>query len=155
MRSLIGTAFTAGLLLFSNACGGDDDPAGPGGGGVPGTMTARVDGQSWTATMINRGRSGTQMVISGTAQGVTINLQVSNPAPGTITLEPGNLTNLNVAQGTQGWVASAGTGSGSITFTTLTDTRAVGSFAFTGELIMGSGPPATRQVTEGAFDIVF
>ncbi len=38
---------------------------------------------------------------------------------------------------------------------TMTETGTSGSFSFTAELIVGDGPPATRVVTDGRFNVTF
>ncbi len=152
MRSWIRVMAAAGVAAAVAACGGD----GPGGPSAAGSMSATIDGQAWSAATINRARSGSGVMISGTGQGLTVNLIVTISEPGTVVIEPGpNLTNLNVSEGAQAWVASGALGSGSITFNTLTDAGAAGTFAFTGDLSAGSSPIATRTVTQGTFQVTF
>lgn len=142
----------AGVAAAVAACGGD----GPSGPSTVGSISATIDGQAWSAATMSRARSGNGVVISGTGQGLTVNLVVTISEPGTVVIEPGlNLTNLNVSEGTQAWIASGALGSGSITFNTLTDAGAAGTFAFTGELSAGSSSIATRTVTQGTFQVTF
>jgi hypothetical protein len=51
------------------------------------------------------------------------------------------------------WIASWDKGSGTITVTSMTSDRIVGTFEFSAPLSIGSGPPATMFVTSGAFDL--
>lgn len=75
---------------------------------------------------------------------------------GTYSLDPGNLKAADgiVSNTTGGWGTAFAGGSGSITFTTLTPTHAVGTFSF--DATPGSGNAAgTMHVTNGSFDVTY
>jgi hypothetical protein len=141
------------LLVPLAACGGGDDPAGPGGGGAG--MSARVDGQSWTATFAHGVRDQASVVVGAAGQGAgtQINFALVSKGTGTYPLGPaGDAAYLT--QGGNGWVTGASGGSGSVTLTTLTDTRIAGTFEFTAVPVTG-GASGTRTITQGSFDVEF
>jgi hypothetical protein len=146
------------LLSQIAACGGDSGSPGPTAPGPPpgtGGLSATIDGNSWTASNTTANRTASLMSIIGWGPGgVAVNLHLTQPAEGEFRVGPQDaLLNLNIGEGTRGWVASGGMGSGVVTITTLTDDRVAGTFEFTAVLIMGSPPPQTRVVTAGTFDM--
>jgi hypothetical protein len=143
----------AGSLLFLSVagCGGNDGPAGPGGGAG---MSARVDGQTWTASFAHglRDQGGTVLGVAGQGGGMQINFAFADNGIGTYTI--GADGNAFLTQGQDGWTAGGAGGSGAVTITTLTDTRIAGTFAFTAVAVTG-GASGTREVTQGTFDVEF
>ncbi|HKT81535.1 MAG TPA: DUF6252 family protein [Vicinamibacterales bacterium] len=130
-------------------------------------MSAKIDGAQWTANaaiaVINTPAAGLQpaiLSISGGDSSVrSIAFAVSPAGTGTYTVSSITMnTNLGLVINNQQWYASisdAGS-SGSVTFTTLTNSRAAGTFAFVG-VGSKSSPAAgtTRTITEGKFDVTF
>jgi hypothetical protein len=139
--------------------------AGCGGGGGPvtppntGSMSARIDGATWTAVTAN-GASGDgglftiTGVQAGSGTAVTMSL-FSIGAPGTYPMGVGSSVAGGVgaiAQGSIGWTTPLNGAAGTITVTSVSPTRIAGSFAFDATPV----PPqtgATRAVTAGTFDV--
>jgi hypothetical protein len=133
-----------------------DGPTEPGGQNGPanGSMTARIDGNAWTATIVTPGITGGISAIGGSDGSRTMAFAWAEGGPGTYQIGSsiGLNANLTIAGGT--WVASAVTGSGTLTVATRTQNRITGTFNFT--MNPGSGAASgTRAVTQGAFDITF
>jgi hypothetical protein len=144
------------LLVLLTACGGDSDPAGPGNNNTlsNGTFNATVNGSAFSAASALVTFGGTIVAIgAANAQGRGLGFAIFASGPGTYTLaqSPGN--NANYTEGTGGWGASSATAgsSGSVTFSTLNSSRAVGNFTFSLQPLSG-GASGTRTVT-GSFDL--
>lgn len=163
MRRLV----LAGLLLMAVGCGSDSDPMDPGDGGNPGnlpagTVTARIDGSTWTSTapVAVAYAGGILAVGASNTQLVTIGFAVAASAPGTYTIGPTSPTNALLTIGTansQTWHASSAAqgSSGSITITSLSATGATGTFQFTMVPDGLSGSTGTKTITNGAFNLTF
>lgn len=151
-------------ILLLAACGGS--PTGPnpgGGGGGADKMTATIDGQAFAATLVQANPvstvpgslSFTGVVTSGsTARSISIALGFI-PGPGTYPLgmnigsSPGGTA--NYVSGSSSWLTPLTGAAGTITITTLSATRVVGTFSFTAPPIVGGG--ANVVVTNGTFDV--
>jgi hypothetical protein len=89
-----------------------------------------------------------------------ISISVTNvTGPGTFQLTPnfaGTFGQVVVTSGStaQAWSTVVAPGTGSITFTTLSSTRAVGTFSFTAQAGSG-GATGQKAVTNGTFDVTF
>ena len=156
---LLSIAFLVGAV----GCGGSD------GNGVTnpnpqqsaGSMSARIDGATWTATVVTVAVNANGLIVSG-ANGNGIGVAVgASRLLGTGPQTFGAGANFNalatMTTGTQSWSATGIQGSnssGSITLTTLTATRAVGTFTFNAAALAG-GATGTKAVTSGAFDVTF
>lgn len=163
-RLLRAPILVAGLTVLAlAACGGDGD--GPGGPSGSGTLTARVDGSTWTATSgilalrVNNFVSFTGSVGANTS----ITIAFPDEGPGTYSIPAAVGLNFNYGVFSNGhlWQALAmgtqlgGVGSGSVTVTTLNSERVAGTFEFTAPAAQSSGATGTRVVTNGAFNIRF
>jgi hypothetical protein len=127
-------------------------------------MTARVDGQQWTAVALGvaaiPGQSGT-FTITGSEAGNnvsrSINLALYNiRAPGTYPFGVGSeMVGGRAQYSTAGvvWATPNNGASGSVTITTLTPTRIVGTFEYTAQLSSGSSTTASHSITDGKIDI--
>jgi hypothetical protein len=165
-------AFTVvGTLALLSGCGGGS-PTDDGGGGGDGSadFTATIDGQAWAAEEISFQVTGSPQVpgsltISGAhVQSATnyrtLSLSLSFiPGTGTFPLginigtTPGGTGSVTVVAGASSFTSYAtplSGSAGSVTITTLTSSRMVGTFTFTAANIVGAG---TQAVTNGAFDI--
>lgn len=122
-----------------------------------GFMTARVDGQPFTASVsvfgINTNgvfgvsgadASGRIIGLGGLAQVGEQTIGMGNPANSTYTEAAGVF-----------WAANATSGSGTITITELDAEHIAGTFSFVAPASQGSSATGTRTVTNGAFDIEF
>ena len=162
MKQLVirGIAVTCVVALL--ACGGDGGgPAGPNNPNIPssGSLTARIDGVQYTPLSVNVVVSQNPPIIalgSADAAGRALGFAFSTAnGTGAQSIGPGSLANANLSQGGVGWIAAQSVGSGTITITTLTTNRAVGTFTFTLETSVAGANPPTRQITQGAFDVTF
>lgn len=155
------------------ACGGggsddDDDgnPTGPptGGGATNGSLTANIGGVNWSATgtvtvtrsspnFIGLGASG---FTGSTAYALVIGI-ANATGPGSHNLNiytgGGDGSSLIVGSQTTGYGTAFQGGSGTITISSLTANRIVGTFS--GTLVPSGGTGANLAVTNGQFDITF
>ena len=153
-------------LIALSACGGDDGgPTGTNGnnnGAVTGdgAITATINGVAWRSL-----KSGDRVSKSGQFYGVvgvnsnyTLTLGIGNlTGPSTVQLDltaGGNGSSALVANTTGGWGTAFSGGTGTITVTTLTANRIVGTFSFDAKPGSGSAT-GTLQVRNGKFDITF
>ena len=138
-------------LAVSTACFGDD-PFTP---QINGSMTALVDGVSFTAIATQAVRQSGGVVLGGSdAAGNTIGIGFMDMGIGPYEILDPDLTNASYTSGGTAWTANASQGSGTIVITALTDTNVAGTFTLT---LVGTGGPvsAERQITSGAFNIEF
>lgn len=153
-------ALTLGLVALA-ACGGDS--GGP--SNSNGSMSATIGGTSWTASLTVQG-SYNSNVLSFAGNGGSgantyqINITLLNvTAPGTYNFNAGSIG--NIALVTQPgppvatWNASGLAGSGSVTITSISSSRAQGTFSFTGAASGGTAATGTKAVTNGQFDVRF
>jgi len=145
------------LALALTACGKDaTEPSVPGNGDA--RMSARIDGQAWSASLAlaaGGSQAGAVIAVSGSDQAQrTIAFAFINAGTGTYEIEPGAATNAVLSEGSAQWQAAPGQGTGTITITTLNAERIAGTFEFTAEPGSG-GATGTRVVTQGTFDVEF
>lgn len=160
-------AVFATLAAFACGGGSDDDngnPIGPpGGGATNGSFSAQVNGTTWTATgtvtvsrqtnnFIGIGGSG----FAGSAAYSFI-VGIANAAgPGTHSFNltaGGDGSSLIIGSTTTGYGTAFTGGNGTVTITTLTSNRIVGTFS--GTVVPSSGSGANLIVTNGQFDLTF
>src|SRR5690606_39515449 len=145
------------LALALTACGKDATEPGVQGNGDA-RMSARIDGQTWSASLAlaaGGSQAGAVVAVSGSDQAQrTIAFAFVSAGTGTYEIGPGAPTNALFSQGSAQWQAAGGQGSGTITVTTLTAERIAGTFEFTAEPA-GGGATGTRVVTQGTFDVEF
>jgi hypothetical protein len=149
--------FAAATMSLA-ACGGSSDSPTGTSGGTAAIFSATVGGVAWTAALPVYLITPTGVNITGpnAANTMTVTLTVLASAPGTYSLNfgqstPSGLGTVNKTGG-QAYSTVAPGGTGSVTLTTLTAHRAVGTFAFDA---IGSGPTDILHVTNGKFDITF
>ncbi len=126
-----------------------------------GSFSATINGTAWSAlgrVVVSRG-AGNYLAFSAvsTTYGMTIALQtVTGPGTVSLTSSISNGSQVTVANVTgMGWSTSPQGGTGSITITTLTASRVVGTFAFNAVPVPGGGATSTLQVTNGVFDVTY
>jgi hypothetical protein len=123
------------------------------------SMSARIDGVAWSAitatgtvtrgtfTMAGFGAPGTASVINFTAPATV----------GTSSIGPSSIVEATLTSASGSWEAYSQPsvkGSGSVTITSVTSTRIVGTFTFTLAAVPGLAPTGTtRSITGGVFNI--
>jgi hypothetical protein len=151
-----GIPFVVALFLVT-ACGSDSGPAGPGGSGT-GSMSAMINGQSWSATVTSGTvTSGGISVMAGSNAQYTLGIGWLDAGPRTHVIGPGD-AGFNAGLTLQGstladWRASLNQGSGTMTITSQTSSRITGTFSFTMPPTEHGGQTETVQVTGGVFDL--
>jgi hypothetical protein len=146
------TSFLLGAILAATVACGDDDPASP----TPNSMSATLDGAAWTAATLDASYFSNVIEISGVnAAGVVIVIAAANvTGAGTYSVAPGNthgaLANV-ITDGPAFWASNQPGGSGSITFSSITESAVIGTFSFVAVGIEGAA--GTRTVTNGRFNI--
>lgn len=153
------TLLLLGGLLVAACGGGGDSDEGPTGPGIH-NMTAEIDGDDWSAQgFASRGAGGLYSII-GTNASITrtVSITLYNiDSPGTYPLGVGVTmvggTGLVSYTSGEGWATPLNGLSGSITITTLTSGRMVGTFEYTTTALSG-GATGTVEVANGEFDML-
>jgi hypothetical protein len=143
-------------LVTATACGGSSSTA-PTNTKTSGakSMAARIDGTAWSATSVGGSVTGGIAILVGTNVTQTVSISFV-PTVGTQTMTPTGIVIGQVTIGSQTWQATGTSGSsGSVTVTTATANRVVGTFNFAAPLLGGGANASTRQVTAGTFDVTF
>jgi hypothetical protein len=158
------------LLVLVSSVGCGTSTTGPssstvhscGAGSFQGSMTAAINGSSFTATcLLSVKATGGILAIGGTdvsqANLMTfrdITFAVAAAGVGTFTLGPsGNNASFGIG-GSQLWEAGASFGgSGTVTITAFSSTAVSGTFSF--NLVAGPGGSGTKTITNGSFSITF
>lgn len=161
---LITFGFLLGLAALPG-CGGSDGPTKPGGGGGSG-FSATINGQAWEAASLGVAATGVSAVPGGlivtgaqTSGGETIALSLTLfNVKGTGTYPLGVTTDVyggfaTVGIGNNAWVTPYTGQAGRITITTLTDTRLVADFQFTGTPGQHNTVQGNKVVTSGHVDL--
>lgn len=157
-------AAAAGLIGCGGGGGGNGNPTGPPlGGATNGTFTATIGGANWGAIgQVAVNRSGNLIGLAGTgfAGGTTYALVLTiggATGPGTHSLNAtagGDGSNLVVGSSTTaGWSTGFSGGTGTVTVTSLTANRIVGTFTATA--VPSQGSTSNLVITNGKFDITF
>ena len=132
-------------------------------GDQTGTVTATIDGKSWVATSLQAKQGGSVVSIQalGALSGGTTVISLVIPSTeGTYPIGPvagGNgRQSMTLLEGAGSlWSADATSGGGSITLTSLSATRATGTYFMTADPILITGASGTRVITSGVFDVNF
>lgn len=171
-RTFLATLSTL-ITLTTLACGGggggnntgnNNPPTGPGGtGATNGSFTAVVNGATWNAigTIVVNRQSNNFIGIAASGFAGSTNyafvLGIANATgPGThsfLVAGNGDGSSLIIGGTTTGWGTAFNGGTGSVTITSLSANRIVGTFS--GTAVPSSGTAANLVVTNGAFDITF
>jgi len=145
-----GCTLVAALAL--SGCG--SDPTAP--PLTNGSITAQIDGGSFTATTIAATYQSGIMGLAGTdAQGRSIGIGAQIPGPGTYTVGVTSPANFSVTIGSAAWQAAITLGSGSVTVTSISAAGAKGTFQFTAAPLPNTTATGTKAVTAGTFDVKF
>lgn len=147
--------FIAVLVLSS--CSKDDSTSPESTGSA--TMSAKIDGSAWTATINGATNSNGLIAFAGQDGNVRqIQFRVMNVTQTGTYQIGGSIMNVNTAQlseGTKVWTSGLGMGSGSVTFTKVSSTEAEGTFALTLAPVTSSRATGTKNVTDGKFAVKF
>jgi len=160
-------------LTLSSGCGGDSPTdGGGGGGGGSAPFTATINGQAWAADQIgfqvtpgsvetpgSLTISGTQVQSASNYRSLVLTLAFISgtgtfPLGINIVTTPGGTGIVTVVAGASSvtsYFTPLSGNAGSVTITTLTSARMVGTFTFTAPPLLGGG--AALSVTNGTFDI--
>jgi hypothetical protein len=150
------------------SCSSDDD-GGDGGSAAAGTITAKIDGSSFTSLEItsfaSKNSSGptTTLILQGNTQSQAINLLINGyEGEGTYEITDANVfivasyiePNISDPMNTQTWSAPfSGSGViGEIKISEETDSGVKGTFNFTGK---NSQDDSQKVITEGSFNLNF
>lgn len=156
------------LLVLTAACGGSSNsvtsPTTTSTGTtvtpLHGSMTATIDGVSWTATAITTASYVNGIVSIGGAdsasptRAIGLGLIASGPGTYQIGTLPSAANGVLTLSNGQTWTSNVIGGTGSITVTTLNSTTAVGTFTFTAVPSSG-GATGNKSITSGVFNITF
>jgi hypothetical protein len=164
--------FTTLATLATLACGGgggnnnggNNNPTGPGGtGATNGSFTALVNGVTWSAigtVAVSRQQNNFIGIAASGYAGSTnyaFVIGIANATgPGThsfVVTAGGDGSSLIIGGQVTGWGTAFNGGTGSVTITSLSSNRVVGTFS--GIAVPSSGTAANLVVTNGAFDITF
>jgi hypothetical protein len=153
---------TVGVLLSTAACehtGTGNDSAAT--GVLNGSFSATIDGTAWTATgkVIASEPSGTTLILDASSPTYVMKLTMA-PIAGfgaaAFSLEAvptnGSSAQLTLANGK--WSTANTGGTGNVSLSTLSSSRATGTFTFDAPPSAGSGSTATTHVS-GKFDVTF
>jgi hypothetical protein len=123
-------------------------------------MTASINGVAWTADCIAvLGNTTSILSIAGAnlAAGPafqTVGFATGNRTVGTQTITATSPITASLVQGLNGWNASLAQGSGTLVFTTVTGSSAVGTFSFVLLPVPGGPATGTKTIT-GSFNLTF
>jgi hypothetical protein len=160
IRSLGYALLLLSALGFLAACGSDDGPTAQSPG--QGSINATINGSAWAVstpfTSAQNNVGGAVFVITAADPNQTYGLAISLSefaGAGTYEIRPGfPLRMAVVTLGTeQGWGTQYSEVPGTITITSLTDSRVTGTFSFTAEPSPSSSQTETLTVVNGQFDI--
>ena len=158
IRSL---AFAASLFFAGAAACGDDESTDPSG---LQTLSVLVDGAQFSAASGGATRAGNTVTLTGTATsgGITrtLTIAVQAAAAGTIAVGGAGSPTITYSEQASGaaakqWAAGVGSGSGTLVFTELSATKAVGTFLANLPPVTASGALAAKNLSSGNFSLTF
>ncbi len=125
------------------------------------TITATIDGSLWSAAeSITGSYTDGRLTLTGqNTGGESIEITVTTSTTGTFVIGGfggGSLTFiLTDTRTARSWRAFTANGSGTLTLSAISATRAVGTFSFTALPTPASGAVGNRVVAAGMFDVTF
>ena len=150
-------ALMSAALVVAAACGGggDDGPTNPQ-TTSDSTLAATVDGTPFSAATLSVLTSTGHIILIGVngtqSMGLGFDTKLGVQASGTGGTATGTVT---IGQGSWGAGPALAASSGTLTVTTATANHVAGTFSFSMVTIGAVSTPATRQVTNGRFDVKF
>lgn len=152
-------ALMAVSVSLSSCKKDDDDNPNPENNNTNGTMTAKVDGVDFDATLAVQATldQGVFVVAGNNGNAQQIQITLNNISSSGTYQIGGSMTNPNMGlyvdgpSAAESYTTIVGVGSGTVEITELTDTSAKGTFSFTARNTAGD----EKSVTEGAFDVTF
>ena len=142
--------------VIAAACGGggDNGPTQPARSDT--TLTASLDGASFTTASASITSSNGRLLIIASigpneSMGLGFDLKTGTQSSGTGGTATASY--VRIGQGSWGAGPNLAASSGTLTLTTASANRVVGTFSF--GLVSISGTPATRQLTNGRIDIKY
>jgi hypothetical protein len=139
------------LLAGVIGCKGSDNTL----PGATGSVSASINGTSWTSSMIVQGSYTGNALFFGGMDGNQTQIFVTVPSitvGGTYDIGAGRPGAGVVTIAGQSWSSNVVGGSGTVIVNTLTSTHAAGTFTFTGIAAVGT---SAKTVTNGTFDVTF
>ena len=149
-------AVVSAALVVAAACGGGDDgPTNPQ-NASDSTLAATIDGTAFSATTVTVFNSTGHILLIGVNETQSMGLGFDTKL-GTQSSGTGGTASASVVIGQGSWGAgpALSASSGTLTVTTATANRVTGTFSFTAVSIGAVTTPATRQLTNGRFDVKF
>ena len=143
--------------VVAAACGGGGEKGPTQPAATDTTLTASLDGgTSFTAAMVTiTSANGRLLIIASNgpneSMGLGFDLRTGTQSSGTGGTATGSY--VRIGQGSWGAGPNLAASSGTLTLTTASANRVVGTFSF--GLVSISGTPATRQLTNGRIDIKY
>jgi hypothetical protein len=146
-------------VLLLSACGSDSSPTQAGGSG---SISATIDGAAWSANApfasAIHNVSGQVFTLNAADPSATYGMAISLGefgGAGTYEIRPGFPLRMAVVTlgASPGWGTEYAATPGVITITTLTETRAQGTFSFTADPSPSASVTGTLVVTQGQFDV--
>ena len=124
------------------------------GGGGTSSMTAKVDNQSWTASLTVKAiKNSTALALTGTATGSQITIVIPTyTGAGTYQLGQSQENYASYTSGTDNYSANAAVGAGSVNVTSDAGGIIQGTFQFNG---INEGSLVQKSITTGAFKISY
>jgi hypothetical protein len=156
--------FIFAIALFSLGSVGCDDGSEAPGPTIVQTLSFIADGSAFSAANGGVVRAGNTVTISGqtSTSGTirTISIELEAVAAGTFAVGGADSPVITYSeQASNGavryWSADVGVGSGTVVFTQLSATRAIGTFLATLPPVTASGATAAKVITSGSFDLTF
>lgn len=143
------------VAVMAMACG---DKSGPTESVGAGSVTATIDGAAFSGSLsVQATRTSNVLSIGAVSNNSRqINFALFGvTTTGTVPVGAGAASTITYTDVTKAWVTSLVGGTGSVTITTLTANRAVGTFSFTAIPSANTGATGNKVVTNGSFDVKF
>lgn len=149
-------------VAYASACRSPSD--GPS-SDTSGTGTGTVDYSDDGKPVMTSGKSavtapastdGAFSIVAASGSGAKLALIFNGvTSTGTYSLAAGGMGAGSYELGDSQWLSTVGGGSGSVTFTTLSSKRAIGTFSFVAGPVLGTSASGTKTISAGSLDITY